>query len=112
EAVIEFVNAAPPSEFVGYETLAAETAVVGVRALADPAAPGGGAEEAAGGDFLVKLEQSPFYPEGGGQVSDSGSIRSDDAELDVVDVYRVGDDQAVRVRGEGVALEPSLHVAA
>jgi alanyl-tRNA synthetase len=104
EAVIEFVSAAPPSEFVGYETLRTETGVLAARVLpADPAAPGGAAEEADGSysESLVKLEESPFYPEGGGQVSDSGVVRAGDTALEVLDVYRVGGDQALRVRGTG-----------
>jgi alanyl-tRNA synthetase len=87
EAVIEFVNSAPPTSFVGYETLRSETGVVAARPL-------NGSEE-----LLAKLEESPFYAEGGGQVSDSGIVRVDGSELEVVDVYRVGSDQAVRLRG-------------
>ena len=45
------------TRFVGYETTEAETVV--------------GAVERANGWVLAKLEESPFYPEGGGQVSDS-----------------------------------------
>ena len=93
EAVIEFVASAPPSDFVGYETLRSETGVLAARALDGD------------GESLVKLEESPFYPEGGGQVSDSGVVRAGDAALDVLDVYRVGDDQALRVRGTGDPLE-------
>ena len=79
ESVIEFVRSAPPASFVGYEALRAETSV------------------AAASDGLVKLEESPFYPEGGGQVADSGALRWEGGEARVVDVYRVGDDQALRV---------------
>jgi alanyl-tRNA synthetase len=89
QAVIEFVSAAPASEFVGYETLRTETGVLAARALDGD------------GESLVKLEESPFYPEGGGQVSDSGVVRAGDTPLEVLDVYRVGDDQALRVRGAG-----------
>jgi alanyl-tRNA synthetase len=92
--VVGFVNAAPKAGFVGYETLDRETAVIASRA--------------ADGEALVKLEESPFYPEGGGQVSDSGIVRAGE-ELKVVDVYRVGDDQALRVSGpapeEGAVVE-------
>jgi alanyl-tRNA synthetase len=84
EAVIAFASAAPETRFVGYESLRAETSV------------------AAADSGLVKLEESPFYAEGGGQVADSGVIRWDDAELAVADVYRVGEDQALRLDGGGV----------
>src|SRR4029453_6768207 len=49
-------------------------------------------------------------PEGGGQVADWGLIRWDETEARVVDVYRVGDDQAVKV--EGPAPEPGNRVEA
>jgi alanyl-tRNA synthetase len=59
------------------------------------------------GRALVKLEQSPFYAEGGGQVADSGVLRWDGGEAKVADVYRVGDDQALEVEGrpEATAVE-------
>jgi alanyl-tRNA synthetase len=83
--VLSFVSDAPETRFVGYETLRATTSVA---AAAD-----------ADGAALVKLEESPFYAEGGGQVADSGRIRWDETEARVVDVYRVGEDQAVKVQG-------------
>src|SRR5262249_8840584 len=60
-AVISFASAAPPSRFVGYEKLRAETSLL----AAQPDAA----------RVLIKLEESPFYAEGGGQVADSGEIR-------------------------------------
>jgi len=88
EQVIAFAAAAPPTRFVGYETLAATTGLAAV--------------EAGDGRALVKLEESPFYAEGGGQVADSGLLRWDGREAKVLDVYRVGEDQALAVdAGEG-----------
>jgi alanyl-tRNA synthetase len=94
EAVISFAQAAPPSTFVGYETLGAETAVAAV----DPP--------------LIKLEESPFYPEGGGQVSDSGSVSWDGKGVRVADVYRLGDDQVIRLEDSSPAPEPGSRVHA
>ncbi|HEX7245750.1 MAG TPA: alanine--tRNA ligase, partial [Solirubrobacterales bacterium] len=83
ERVAAFAAAATPTRFVGYETLRATTGLAAV--------------ESEDGRTLVKLEESPFYAEGGGQVADSGVLRIGDEEFDVVDVYRVGDDQALEV---------------
>ncbi len=87
EEVLAFVASAAPSRFVGYEDLGIETSVARAMPLAD------------GEDALVKLEESPFYPEGGGQVADEGVLRWDGGEAEVIDVYRVGADQALQVRG-------------
>jgi alanyl-tRNA synthetase len=84
ERVAAFAAAAAPTRFVGYETLRATTGLAAV--------------EGEDGKALVKLEESPFYAEGGGQVADSGVLRIGDEEFDVVDVYRVGEDQALEVK--------------
>jgi alanyl-tRNA synthetase len=79
-----FAAATPPSRFVGYETLSATTGVAAV--------------EPEGARALLKLEDSPFYAEGGGQVADSGLLRwPGGEEVRVTDVYRVGSDQVVEV---------------
>ncbi len=40
------------------------------------------------GDFDVVLDQTMFYPEGGGQPSDHGTLSTDDATVEVTDVQR------------------------
>jgi alanyl-tRNA synthetase len=97
ERVAAFAAAAPPTRFVGYETLRATTGLAAV--------------EPAGGRALVKLEESPFYAEGGGQVADSGVLRWDGQEARVVDVYRLGEDQALEVEPAG-AVAPGVAVEA
>jgi alanyl-tRNA synthetase len=87
QSVISFVSSAPATDFVGYESLRADTAVAAASPL----------EHDRDGALLVKLEESPFYAEGGGQVSDSGNLRWDGGEAAVGDVYRVGDDQAIKL---------------
>ncbi len=98
ERVLAFAEAAPPTSFVGYETLRATTGLAAV--------------EAADGKALVKLEESPFYAEGGGQVADSGVLRWGGNEARVVDVYRLGEDQALAVEPGGVVIEPGVAVEA
>jgi alanyl-tRNA synthetase len=87
ERVLTFAGSAAPSRFVGYETLHATTGLAAV--------------ESENGRALVKLEESPFYPEGGGQVADSGTISWEGGEARVLDVYRVGEDQVVEIEGSG-----------
>ncbi|HEU5063600.1 MAG TPA: alanine--tRNA ligase [Solirubrobacterales bacterium] len=97
ERVAAFAAAAPPTRFVGYETLRATTGLAAV--------------EPVNGKALVKLEESPFYAEGGGQVADSGVLRWDGREARVVDVYRLGEDQALEVEPAG-AIAPGVAVEA
>jgi alanyl-tRNA synthetase len=83
DRVLAFAAEAPPTRFVGYETLRVTTALAAIAGD--------------DGKALVKLEESPFYAEGGGQVADSGVLRWGDAEAEVVDVYRAGEDQVLEV---------------
>src|SRR5206468_9215832 len=56
------------------------------------------------GLFQVKLEQSPFYPAGGGQVSDGGTIEKDDGtRAELVEALRLDQDQELVFRGAGFA---------
>ncbi len=69
--------------FLGYETTESDTVVVGI--LKD----GVQAASARAGDAVeVVLRETPFYPEGGGQVGDSGVIASDDAVVRVTDTRK------------------------
>jgi alanyl-tRNA synthetase len=98
ERVLAFAAGAPATTFVGYETLRATTGLAAVEPVDDRA--------------LVKLEESPFYAEGGGQVADSGVLRWGGEEARVVDVYRLGEDQALEVEPSGAAIEPGVAVEA
>jgi len=84
EEILAFAGEGPEAEFVGYEYLRAETGIGSLRE--------------ADGTALAKLEQSPFYAEGGGQVADSGRLIWDGGEAEVTDVVRVGDDQVLELR--------------
>ena len=66
-----------PSTFVGYDTLDAQTTVIGYRDHEDNRA-----------DLI--LQQYPFYLEAGGQVSDRGRVSGDGWSMDVAEVRREG----------------------
>jgi alanyl-tRNA synthetase len=69
--------------FVGYDTLIVETAITQVETLDD-------------GQVLLRIATSPFYAQGGGQVSDTGTLVGPDGVATVTEVYRVGDEQVLR----------------
>jgi alanyl-tRNA synthetase len=83
----------PKTEFVGYEKTEVLTAISALNELED-------------GRFEAKLHESPFYPEGGGQVSDQGFIENEQTgtRAELVDAYRVADDQVLLFEGEGFAV--------
>ena len=73
------------STFVGYDRLEVFTVLRAVRLLDD-------------GRVLMKLAESPFYAEGGGQSADSGWIHTESGKLDVEDVVRFENDQVIVAR--------------
>lgn len=99
ERILEVARESAPSEFVGWEDLTVDTDILAVEEIGD-------------GEALVKLERSPFYAEGGGQISDTGEIAGHDGRGIVVGVHRVGDDQVLRVRIEEGALPVGEEVTA
>jgi alanyl-tRNA synthetase len=79
------------TEFVGYEQTEMLTQIGALEDLGD-------------GLFLAKLRESPFYPEGGGQVTDAGWIERDDgsgSRAELREAYRLEEDQALLFEGDG-----------
>ena len=101
-------SAAPPSTFVGYERLQTEAKVAEMLDPDQAELPA--AEE--GQEVRVFLDTTPFYPEGGGQVGDTGTIRTAGGLIRVDDTQRVGDHAimhtGVVTSGEVRAGEPAL----
>jgi alanyl-tRNA synthetase len=90
-----------PTRFTGYET-ERQTARVGAVAVVGQPDGDPGRPQAADGrhTLLVKLDESPFYAVGGGQVSDAGTIECErgDCKAEVERVLRLGEDQVIEVR--------------
>jgi len=80
------------TRFVGYEKTEVLTAISALADLGD-------------GLFEAKLFESPFYPAGGGQVSDEGLVENEatGATASLVEALRLEDDQVLRFEGEGFA---------
>ena len=81
------------TEFVGYEKTDVLTQLGALEQLEERF-------------FLAKLRESPFYPAGGGQVTDAGWIERDDGsgtKAELREAYRLENDQALLFEGEGFA---------
>jgi alanyl-tRNA synthetase len=89
-----------PTRFTGYETLEQATAV--------------GAIAQENGRVLAKLVESPFYATGGGQVHDAGVVECEDGDCRarVIDVVRLGEDQALVLEPERGELHEGERVLA
>ena len=73
------VSEGPHSAFVGYDTLSVEAVVRSYKPAGE------------GHRLLIVLDRTPFYAEGGGQVGDQGTLTSEYARWQVVDVQKDGD---------------------
>jgi alanyl-tRNA synthetase len=79
-------GAVPPTEFVGYRDLQAESPVA--LLLDDSSGQLEVAEEGQG--VRLFLDRTPFYAEGGGQVGDQGVIRTETGSVRVTDTVPAG----------------------
>jgi alanyl-tRNA synthetase len=90
ERVAAVARESTASEFTGWDDVRTDTRITAWEDLGD-------------GTALLKLETSPFYAEGGGQVSDTGEIAGAGGRAVVTDAFRLGADQVLRARQtEGV----------
>lgn len=69
------------TEFLGYDTETAEGQIVAI-------VQNGASVDQADGEVMLVMNQTPFYGEAGGQVGDSGVIRTETATITVTDVKR------------------------
>ncbi len=81
----ELVSTLAPTQFLGYETLAADDARV-LAIVRDGVALESLAE---GEEAVVLLDRTPFYAESGGQVGDTGTLETDGGRLAVSDTQKL-----------------------
>lgn len=67
-------------EFIGYSAVSGEAKVIAVVRAGELCS-----EISEGEDAIVVLDSTPFYAESGGQVGDTGVLRSGDSEFEVMD---------------------------
>jgi alanyl-tRNA synthetase len=108
EVRLQLAGAGRGGRFVGYETLESRTTIAGIFAgtrLLDRAV--------VGEQVQIVIEETPFYPEGGGQVGDRGEIRTDSGTVLVEDTQR--DEGLIlhfgRVSAGTVAVQQSAHAS-
>ena len=97
-----------PTEFLGYDTEAAEGQILSIVRGGEPAG-----EATAGESVLIMVNQTPFYAEAGGQVGDSGILATAGGRARVVDTKRAAgiyihhaEMEAGRIKvGESASLE-------
>ena len=79
------------SEFVGYADLTSSSTIRFIETASDRI-------ELASDEISVIFDQTPFYPEGGGQISDTGTVSSDRGQGVVIDVQRFGESIVHRIK--------------
>ncbi|MHB1382008.1 MAG: alanine--tRNA ligase [Thermoleophilia bacterium] len=87
------------TEFVGYQKNELHTSL-------------GDMVELGGGRVVLKLRESPFYAESGGQVADTGWIHTDDGKAGVIDVISLDGDQVILAEVEEGRLEAGARAKA
>lgn len=79
----ELLDTVEPTEFLGYKTEAAEGQVLTLvkdGKVVDSLKKGD--------DGIIVVNQTPFYAESGGQVGDTGTVKSDDGQGTITDVKK------------------------
>ncbi|MCZ4497201.1 MAG: alanyl-tRNA synthetase [Thermoleophilia bacterium] len=90
EQAAKFVQAVGKAEFVGFDQLAVDARITAIE-------PVNGGD----GEVLLKLDRSPFYAEGGGQVSDAGTVTGPQGRATIESVLKFEGDQVILANLDG-----------
>lgn len=77
----QVINGSLNVEFVGYDSLVSETRIIKYRAVTTKGKR----------QYQLVLSNTPFYPEGGGQVGDMGHIQEGENRIFIIDTKREND---------------------
>ncbi len=100
--ISELNKVVQPTQFVGYDRCKAEGVVQAILKNERTV------DEAVQGDEIeLVLDNTPFYPEGGGQVGDQGIILGPAGRVQIHDTTKVGIEVCLH---KGVVLEGQVHV--
>ncbi len=75
------INFKEESRFVGYETMSSKSKIIGIF-------DGNKMTDSLLGEGYLVLEETPFYAESGGQVSDQGTLTINEKTLDVLNLFK------------------------
>jgi alanyl-tRNA synthetase len=95
EFTAAFINALggiPKSQFVGYDKTSSDTKILSLL-INDQAVE----SAKAGEEVFVVLQETPFYPESGGQIGDQGVITTKQGVLEVYDVKKLPDGKIIHL---------------
>ncbi len=90
----DFLAFTDSSSFVGYDTLQHESEVIALF-------KDGSRTEAASGNFIVVVKETPFYAESGGQAGDQGMMYLNGEELIVLNTFKLPNGQHALVVDSG-----------
>lgn len=83
---VYYMRNLPKTEFVGYDTLETESNVIFFVEGKH------GKNILEGEEVYFLMDKTPFYAEGGGQVSDKGKVYNSEVEVEILDVKKLGED--------------------
>ena len=85
EALKQLLEGVPETPFTGYESFSTEAEVLAL-VKGETEVP----EVSAGEEALAVFSETPFYPEGGGQVADTGLVLAPGGSAEVLEARRFG----------------------